>query len=33
VETYTGSADGKTLTVDGSAVSHKEPVKEVYDRQ
>ena len=33
VDTYTVSADGKTLTDDGSPLSAKEPIKAVYDRQ
>jgi hypothetical protein len=33
VETFTVSADGKTLTDDGSPVHAKEPTKAVYDRQ
>lgn len=33
LDTYTASADGKTLTDDGSPLSAKEPTKAVFDRQ
>jgi hypothetical protein len=33
VETLTLSADGKTLTDDGNAVSANEPIKAIYERQ
>jgi hypothetical protein len=33
VDTFTVSADGKTLTDEGTPVSVKEPVKSVYERQ
>jgi hypothetical protein len=33
VDVYTLSANGKTLTDDGNAVSVNEPIKSVYDRQ
>jgi len=33
VDKFTVSADGKTLTDDGTPISRKEPTKAVYDRQ